>query len=97
VECPIADDTGSAVIEVEYRREAQVHADRAQLAADQVADLGGLAQRTEHVAVPPAAELAHRRDAAEALAKTLHAAALVVHADQQLRAAQRMDLARQRA
>ena len=68
----VADHAAAAVVEVEHRREAEVDAVRAELGAD---DVGGGARRLFRqvpVAVPQPAELAHRRDAAEAVAEALH-------------------------
>ncbi len=94
MEGSIADDAGGVVIQVQYRSETQVHAHGAQFGADRVADLGGLAAGRQHVAIPQPAQVPHRGDRAEALAEALHSPAFVVDADQQLRAAQRMDFRR---
>ena len=66
-------------------REAEVDAVRAQLARDDVAHAPRLARRGRHVAVPQLTERAHRRYRGEPVAKTLHAPAFVIDADEQRR------------
>src|SRR5688572_30233940 len=85
-------DCTAAVVEVENRSEAEVHPDRAELGADHVADGARRGAPLLPVALPQPAELAHRRDSAEAFAEALHAPALVVDADGQSRVAQLLDL-----
>src|SRR5258706_11153333 len=97
VQRAIADDRARAVVEIQHRREAEIDAVRRELGADDVGDRGRRLAARGTVAVPQAAQLAHRRNRAEALAKALHAAALVVDADRQRGLAQAPDLVRQRA
>ena len=93
MERAIADHAARAVVEVEHRREAEVDAAGAQLGAEHMA---GSARRLERahragaaaagtVVHPHLAEHAHRRQRGEAVgAEALHAAALVVDADEQV-------------
>ena len=87
----VADHAASAVVEVEHRREAEVDAVRAELGADDVRRGARRLLRQVPVAVPEPAELAHRRDAAEAVAEALHPAAFMVDADRQCRLSQLFD------
>src|SRR5688572_28486214 len=79
----VADHAASAVVEVEHRREAEVDAVRAELGADDVGRGARRLFRQLPIAIPQTAELAHRRDAAEAVAEALHPAAFMVDADGQ--------------
>src|SRR5205814_4314262 len=65
------------------RREAEVHAMRLQLAAHHEAAAARRGDRLRGIAVPQASELAHRGNRREAVAKALHAPALVVHGDEE--------------
>ena len=84
----VADHAASTVVEVEHRREAEVDAVRAELRADDVRRGARRLFRQVPVTVPQPAELAHRRDAAEAVAEPLHPAAFMVDADRQCRLSQ---------
>ena len=96
MEGPVADHGAGAVVEIEHRREAEVDAMGAQLAGQHEAQPRRLARGAGHVALPELAQRAHRRYRGEAVAEALHAAALVIDGDEQLRRAQRADLGRQR-
>ena len=78
VQRPVADHAAAAVVEVEHRGEAEIHAMRAELRADHVAGRLRRLPALLAVAVPQAPELAHRRDRGKAFAEALHAPALVV-------------------
>ena len=62
VKCAVADHGTGAVVEVEHRRETEVHAVRAQFGRDHRADRPRGALRGFAVAVPQHAEPAHRRE-----------------------------------
>ncbi len=96
VQRAIADHRAAAVIEVQHRREAEVHAMRTELRGDDVADRSGGFLRRIAIAVPQLAQRAHRRDGGEAVAKALHAAAFVIHADRQHRLTLPLDIGGQR-
>ncbi len=88
VEGAIADDGAGPVIEVQHRRETEVHALRAKLCADGPAQARRLVRPGRHVAVPHLAQRAHRRNRREPFAKTLDATAFVIDCDQEPRRAQ---------
>ena len=96
VERAVADHRARAEIEVEHRREAEVHAVRAQFARDRPAQQVRFGRGKRDVGVPPLAQRAHRRNRRESVAEPLHAAALVIDADEQVRRAQRANLRRKR-
>ena len=89
---PVADYRARAVIEIEHRREAEIHAVRAELPGDRAPDPRRLARGAGDIAIPELAQRAHRRYRAEARAKPLHAAAFVIDGDEQRGRAQRPDL-----
>ncbi len=95
VQRAIADDARFAIVDVEHGCEAEVHAVRLQLAADHEAAAARGGQSLRGVAVPELAQRAHRRDGGEAVAEALHAAALVVDRDQQVRRPQLADRMRE--
>ncbi|CFE02647.1 Uncharacterised protein [Bordetella pertussis] len=98
VEGAIADHLAHAVVEVQYRREAEIDAAGAQLGGQHVAGLGRQPHRRQRIAVPQLAQFLHGRQRGKAIvAKALHAAALVVHRDQQRLLARLVDGPRQRA
>ena len=85
VEGAVADDGALAMVQVQHRGEAQVHAAGAQLAAQHIAAGGGGVGGTHRVLHPQLAQRAHRRQVGEAVgAKALHAAAFMVHRNQQV-------------
>ncbi len=85
VERPVADHAAFAEVEVEHRREAVVHAAGAQLGGQHETGGRGGIGGGQGVAHPQFAEGAHRRQVREAIgAEALHAAAFVVHADQEV-------------
>ena len=91
VQRAIADHARLAVVHVEHRREAEVHAVRLQLAADHEAATARGGERLRRIAVPELAEFPHRRDRREAVLEALHAPALVIDRDQQVRRANLAD------
>ena len=97
VEGPVADDGGTPPVQIQHRREGEVHPGGTQLLAHAAAHLGGLTAGRQHVRVPALAQGAHGGDGREALAEALHTAALVVHRHQQRRRADGMDLVGERA
>ena len=96
----VTDDRGFAIVQIQHRREAEIHTAGPQLRTQHIArSRGGIhcthgaaafavffALAAAHAVVHPhLAKGAHGRDMREAIgAKALHAAALVVHADQQV-------------
>ena len=97
VEGTVADDGGTPPVQIQHRREGEVHPGGTQLLAHATAHLGGLAAGRQHIRVPALAQGTHGGDGREALAEALHTAALVVHGHQQRRRADGMDLVGQRA
>ena len=97
VEGPVANDGGTPPVQIQHRREGEVHPGGTQLLAHAPAHLSGLAAGRQHVRIPALAQGAHGGDGREALAEALHTAALVVHRHQQRRRANGMDLVGQRA
>ena len=97
VEGPVADDGGTSPVQIQHRREGEVHPGSTQLLAHAAAHLGGLAAGRQHVRVPALAQGTHGGDGREALAEALHTAALVIDRHQQRRRADGMDLVGQRA
>jgi hypothetical protein len=89
---PVADHRASAVIQVEHRREAEIQPVGRQLGGNDIAR--GPCRRLARlsVAIPQAAQCPHGGKRGEALAEPLHPSALVVHADEQVRLTQRVDL-----
>ena len=83
VKSTVADHAAGAVIDIQHRREAEIHAVGAQFGGKHVAGL--LRQRlgARGVIIPDHAQLAHRRQAGEAFPEALHPAAFVIHRDQQ--------------
>ena len=92
VQRAIADHRAAAIVEIEHRREAEVDAVGAELGRDDVADRAGGLFGEITVAIPQSSERAHRRNGGEALAKALHAPALVIDAHRQRRLAQPLDV-----
>lgn len=100
----VADHAAAAVVQVEHGREAEIHATGTQLGTQHIA-AGGGSGHGGHCAFaglllvgaqPELAQRAHGWQVREAIAlETLHAAAFVVHADQQI-GAQGVDLGAQR-
>ena len=78
----IANDIADPPIKVHARCETQVDADRAQLRRDQPSRLTRKLQGGLRIAVVHAPQYPHRRYRAEAVAKTLHSAALVINRDE---------------
>ncbi len=95
VQRAIADHARLAVVHVQHGSEAEVHAVGLQLATDHEAAAARGGERLRGIAVPELAQLGHRRDGREAVAEALHAAALVVGGDQELRRAQLADRVRE--
>ena len=85
VERAVADHAALPVIDVQHRRETEVHAAGAQFRGQHITGLLRQMARALRMRVPDLAELAHRGDLREAFAETLHPAALVIHRDQQRR------------
>ncbi len=92
VECAVPDDIADAPVEVHAGRETQVDATGPQFRGDEPARLPRKGERGIRICAVLAADDAHGRDGREAVTKPLHAAALVVHRDDQRRAAQRTHL-----
>jgi len=67
------------MIDVEYWREAQVHAASEQFMPNCSADLGRTCAGPEHVLIPKITESTHRLDRAETLTKALDPSAFMVH------------------
>ncbi|OMP13310.1 hypothetical protein COLO4_01901 [Corchorus olitorius] len=96
VEAAVADDAAGTVVKVQHRGEAEIHAAGAQFGAQHVAGRRGGVHGSQGAAAfallaalavvhPHLAEGAHGRQMRESVGtKTLHAPALVVHADQQV-------------
>ncbi|MCY1515683.1 hypothetical protein D9M68_502800 [compost metagenome] len=96
VESAVADDLADAVVQIQHGREAHVHAAGPQFGRQHVPGLGRQAHRQERIAFPQRTQFAHRGQRGEAVfAEALHAAAFVVHQDQQRLLAGLVDLARQ--
>ncbi|MCY1355870.1 hypothetical protein D9M69_423070 [compost metagenome] len=76
-----ADHGAALVVEVENRREAEVEPDRQHLGRHQPAALLG-----QPLGIGVVGQGAHRRQAHEALAQTLHPSAFLVDGEQQVRA-----------
>src|SRR5207244_9124281 len=90
-----ADDRAHAEIEIQHRREAEIDAAIGEFIGDQPTPLLGLRKRIVAVHVIRFTQLAHRRNAREAVAKALHASTLVVDSDQKRRRAHRTDVTRE--
>ena len=98
MERAVADDAARPVVEIEHRREAEIDAMRAEFATRACAPSRRASARGGgDIAVPQLAQRAHRRNGGEAFAKALHAAAFVIHGDQQRRIAERVDRRGQRS
>ncbi len=76
-----ADHRAALMIEVEYRREAEIQADGQYLGRHQPAAVLG-----QLLGVVIVGDGAHRRQAQEALAQALHPSAFLIHGQQQVRA-----------
>ena len=86
MEGTVTDHAAGAVVQIQHRREAQVHATGPQLGAQHITHGGGCIGGGHGIAHPLLAQHAHGRQVREAVsAKALHASALVVHAHQQVR------------
>jgi hypothetical protein len=85
VEGAAADHAAGAEVQVQHRREAQVHAAGAQLGGQHMAGGRGGIGGGERVLHPLFTQHPHRRQVGETVgAEALHAATFVVHADQQV-------------
>ena len=96
MEGAVADDAGGPVVQVQHRRKTEIDAVRAQLAGQHITGFTRQMAGLLRMGIPAFAECAHRRQAGETFAKTLHPSAFVVDADQQRRGFERMDFRRQR-
>ena len=93
--CTIADDVADAMVEVQHRGKGQVHAAGPQLGAEYITAGRGRSQRLHCTGLgvagdgvqPHISQDSHGRQVRESVgAKSLHAAPLVVHHDQQISA-----------
>ena len=81
----VANHTAFAKIKVEHRREAEINAAGAQFGTQHITASGGGVGRGHLVVDPLRAQGAHRRQVRQAVgAKTLHPAAFMIDADQQV-------------
>jgi len=92
VEGAVANHRAGAVVEVEHRGEAEIHAAGAQLRRKYPTGLVRQGLGAVRMFVPDMPQLAHRRQAGEAVAESLHPTAFMVHGNQQMRVAQGMNL-----
>ena len=81
LESATANHRTALVVEIQYRREAQIQANRQHLGRHQPAAMLG-----EHLGIVVVGDGAHRRQTQKALAQTLYPATFLIHRQQQIRA-----------
>jgi hypothetical protein len=91
MERAVADDFADSEIQIDARGEAVVDADRAQFTGHEPAHGAGQLQGLAAVLVEATAQEPRRRQPGEPVPEALHAAALVIHRDDELRRAHRTD------
>ena len=96
VERPVADHARRAEIDVQHRREAEVHAVRRKLRRKHDPDRARQVLGERRVVVVDPAERAHRRQPGEAVREPLHPAPLVIDSDEKRRRPDAVDSAGQR-
>src|SRR5687768_3518126 len=92
VEGAVPDDATLAIVDVQHRRKAEVHAGGAQFRSQYVTCLLRQVPGLGRMFIPDIAQFAHGREPGETITKALYSAALVIHRDEQRGGSQRMYL-----